>query len=132
MCAFCGLSLDTHASGALWMAVGSERGGGSQGFSVHATCIAERLHPEVPFDGDFGPSVLCPDCREPVDSTDPASTYAIQLVDRTDPTVANYLPTNAKATESSDSVESVVYDEGYFHPGCSPAAIGWETKPRPS
>ena len=115
------------------MGVGSERGGGSQGFFVHATCIAERLHPEVPFDGNFGPSFLCPCCREPVDSADPASTYAIQLVDPNDPRYADeYFPTNAGATEPSDSVEYFLHDEGYFHPSCPPAAIGWETKPRPS
>ena len=49
MCAFCGRSLDTAAPGSLWIAVGSERVEGSQGLSVHFECMAERLHPEIPF-----------------------------------------------------------------------------------
>lgn len=50
MCAFCGVSFDTDDRGALWMGIGSDRVEISQGFYVHGTCIAERLHPEMPFD----------------------------------------------------------------------------------
>ena len=49
MCAFCLITLDTAAPGSLWMGVGSDRVEGSQGFYVHGTCIAERLHPEMMF-----------------------------------------------------------------------------------
>ena len=45
-----GVYFDTDAPGSLWMAIGSERVEGMQGIYVHGTCIAERLHPEIPFD----------------------------------------------------------------------------------
>ena len=48
-CAFCGLALDSDAPGSLWVAIGSDRVEGTQGLYVHATCIGERLRPEVMF-----------------------------------------------------------------------------------
>jgi hypothetical protein len=50
ICSFCGLDLDLDQPGSLWLAVGSERDVARQELFAHAKCLAERLHPGVPFD----------------------------------------------------------------------------------
>jgi hypothetical protein len=59
---------------------------------------------------------LCPYCREVVDPTDPNATYAVEL-------------RRADSFGGTDWLEGL---GGYFHPGCSPDALGWHTKPRPT
>ena len=60
--------------------------------------------------------IVCPYCREVIDPTDPSATYAVPL-------------TRARTFGGTGWTEGI---GGYFHPGCSPAALGWRTKPRPT
>ena len=57
---------------------------------------------------------LCRLCGGVVDPNGPDVTFAVE-----------YLRTHAMDTETSIGTQHLVSDDGYFHPGCSPAAMGW-------
>jgi hypothetical protein len=59
---------------------------------------------------------VCPSCREVVDPTDHTATYGVELV-------------RADTFRGTDWLEGL---GGFFHAGCSPEAIDWRTKPRPT
>ena len=57
---------------------------------------------------------LCRLCGGVVDPNGPDVIFAVE-----------YLRTHAMDTETSIGTQYLVRDDGYFHPGCSPAAMGW-------
>ena len=63
---------------------------------------------------DNAPNTLCRLCGGVVDPNGPDVTFAVE-----------YLRTHAMDTDTSIGTEYLVRDDGYFHPGCSPAAMGW-------
>jgi hypothetical protein len=50
VCAFCFEQVRPGQPGSLFIVVGSERDPARQELFAHAQCLAERLHPQTPFD----------------------------------------------------------------------------------
>jgi hypothetical protein len=50
VCAFCGEQLQLDQPGSVFIVVGSERDPARQELFAHAPCLAERLHPQTPFE----------------------------------------------------------------------------------
>jgi hypothetical protein len=50
VCAFCGAQLSLDQPGSVFIVVGSERDPARQELFAHARCLAERLHPQTPFE----------------------------------------------------------------------------------
>ena len=66
------------------------------------------------FGVDIEQNTRCRLCGGVVDPNGPDVTFAVE-----------YLKTHAMDTDTSIGTQYLVRDDGYFHPGCSPAAMGW-------